>query len=400
MDRRSGLPRRPAAGGKEARQPVDREAAAALASAVVAVGGDRGRRARHDAGRQSRIEHAVARSACRQRESHGPDAPQSGQGETAGRSVFTESGCSDRVISKPSSGKGLPMPAEWQHLSWRVIYPWAIGIEKQELPLAVRVKSPSAEEFMDPGGAPGHARRWHFRTCAAAPGSDPVPERGGRRYYRRLAEALLTGQERTVPGVATGRIRRAFPAPAATAGTRTPRSAHAWRSRGIRISHRPDLELAIALDRSDSPELAVDPLLAAIVLAPRDPQSWQSLSVVLNRLESESEANFASAFSAVLESEKRRLSRWRADGTGIPVRRRRLLVVPVEVSAPGTFGVVGEQQSVQDRRPTVVLPGEGLRPWPPRLRCSARPPGTPQGRRGFAIRLPTSTITTAAIVAD
>ena len=46
-------------------------------------------------------------------------------------------------------GEDLPMPAEWQHLSWRVIYPWAIGIEKQELPLAVRVKSPSAEEFMD-----------------------------------------------------------------------------------------------------------------------------------------------------------------------------------------------------------------------------------------------------------
>jgi len=34
------------------------------------------------------------------------------------------------------------------------------------------------------------------------------------------------------------------------------------------------------------------------------------------------------------------------------------LAVPVEVPAPGTFGVVGEQQGVQERRAAVVLPGE------------------------------------------
>ena len=35
-----------------------------------------------------------------------------------------------------------------------------------------------------------------------------------------------------------------------------------------------------------------------------------------------------------------------------------LLAVPVEVSAPGELGVVGEQEGVQERRAAVVLPGE------------------------------------------
>jgi len=34
------------------------------------------------------------------------------------------------------------------------------------------------------------------------------------------------------------------------------------------------------------------------------------------------------------------------------------LAVPVEVLAPGTFGVVGEQEGVQERRAAVVLTGE------------------------------------------
>jgi hypothetical protein len=34
------------------------------------------------------------------------------------------------------------------------------------------------------------------------------------------------------------------------------------------------------------------------------------------------------------------------------------VAVPVEVSAPGTFGVVGQQEGVQERRAAVILPGE------------------------------------------
>ena len=74
------------------------------------------------------------------------------------------------------------------------------------------------------------------------------------------------------------------------------------------------LELAIALDQQDSHELAVDQLLAAIMLTPHNPLPWRSLSVVLNRLESGSEANFANAFHAALQSGKQQLSRWLQHG--------------------------------------------------------------------------------------
>ena len=52
--------------------------------------------------------------------------------------------------------------------------------------------------------------------------------------------------------------------------------------------------------------------------------------------------------------------------------------MPVEVLPPGTFGVVGEREGVQERRPTVVRPGQvvaaeriGQRPGNPDLQVSS-----------------------------
>ena len=54
-----------------------------------------------------------------------------------------------------------------------------------------------------------------------------------------------------------------------------------------------------------APAAAVYWLLAGIVLAPRSPFAWQSLTVVLNQVGGRGEARFAAAFSQFLEAENR-----------------------------------------------------------------------------------------------
>jgi hypothetical protein len=201
-------------------------------------------------------------------------------------------------------GEDLPMPAEWEHLSWRVIHPWAIGIEKRELPFAIRVNPPSADEVMDLAAVQ--------QVMQPAGISEPTQQ-------HQVLTRYLSGQDDEFTSI----LREVLPSDEGELSKKLlladfdmlqqldleGRYADATQRARLMIERYPYLapayqELAIALDRQGSPELAVDQLLAAIVLAPRDPFPWQSLGVVLDRLESGNEANFAKAFHALLESEK------------------------------------------------------------------------------------------------
>lgn len=203
--------------------------------------------------------------------------------------------------------KNLPMPAEWEHLSWQVINPWTIGIEKRELP-ALRAKRPSADELMELA-----AVREALLTAGI---SEPMQQHQAlTQYLSGEDDELVTALREVLPPDEDELYRKLLLSEFDVIYrlSNDGRYAEASQRARLTVARHPYfasayLELAIALDRQDLPELAVEQLLAAIMLAPRDPFPWQSLSVVLNRLERGSEATFAMAFHAFLESEKQQLS--------------------------------------------------------------------------------------------
>lgn len=207
-------------------------------------------------------------------------------------------------------GEDLPMPTEWERLSWRVIYPWTIGIQKRELPGGTRAEPPSADEFMDLTAV--------HEVMEAAGISEPAEQRQALvRYLSGNDDELITALREALPSDENELHRELLRAEfgvliqLSDAG----RYAEAAERARLAVARYPYfapayLELAIALDGRGSPELAVEPLMAAIMLASRDPGPWQSLGVVLNRLGNRREANFASALREVLESERQQLSRF------------------------------------------------------------------------------------------
>jgi tetratricopeptide (TPR) repeat protein len=204
------------------------------------------------------------------------------------------------------AGTDFLMPPEWDHLSWRVIFPWTIGVEDRELPPAARVTPLSADELMDHAAA--------RQVMATAGVSAPAQQRvvlsrylndgGSDRLMLALRQALPSDE---------GTLYRELLLADFDALSRLSdegRYADAADRAARTIARYPWLgpayqELAIALDRQGDPEHAVDPLLASIVLAPRSPFPWRSLAVVLNRMGGAGEARFADAFNQFLESEGR-----------------------------------------------------------------------------------------------
>ncbi|MFD7835313.1 hypothetical protein [Streptomyces sp. NPDC059761] len=147
-----------------------------------------------------------------------------------------------------TSSSAASFPPEWASLSWRVIHPWLITING-DVPTLV---PPEGED-----GADGEAL---VAEVAA------IHRLGEERRY---AEAEL-------------RVRSLV--------ARHPYMEFLY------------VERAIALDLQNQPAAALEDLLTAVFLDPRNPLTWESLSIVLARLGSHEEAVFARAFAEFMES--------------------------------------------------------------------------------------------------
>ena len=196
----------------------------------------------------------------------------------------------------------LPMPREWEYLSWRTIYPWTIGIKRGKSPHGIRVEPPSVSELIELDVV---------RQVLLTHGiSEPAQQR------RLLTQYLSGSREEMMAALREVVSQRDTQAELLESIFETIYWLETEHRYADAVNHARQaaewypylpqayLELAISLDLQGSPELAIEQLIPAILLAPTEPLNWQSLSVVLGRLGKSDEAHFASAFKELLESQR------------------------------------------------------------------------------------------------
>jgi tetratricopeptide (TPR) repeat protein len=194
------------------------------------------------------------------------------------------------------------MPSEWEHPSWRVIYPWTIGIKRDKSPYGIRVMPPLVDELIELEVVrqallahgifePEQQRRVLTRCLSGSQGEMMTALREVVSQKNTLVELLESSFDNIYQLQTEHRYEDAADH-ARQAAQRYPYLPQAY------------LELAISLDLQGSPEAAIEQLIPAIVLAPNEPLNWQSISVVLNRLGKIDEAYFASTFKEFLKSRR------------------------------------------------------------------------------------------------
>jgi tetratricopeptide (TPR) repeat protein len=197
----------------------------------------------------------------------------------------------------------LPMPSEWEHPSWRVIYPWTIGIKRDKSPHGIRVVPLLVDELIELDGV---------RQAMLMHGiSEPEQQRlvltgclSGSQEDIMAALREVVSQRDTLAELLESSFDTIY---RLEMEHRYEDAADHARQTAQRYPYLPQayLELAISLDLQGYPEFAIEQLIPAVFLAPTEPLNWQSLSVVLGRLGKADEAHFASAFKELLERQDR-----------------------------------------------------------------------------------------------